>query len=44
MDAAEVTHLVWMRMSAFEGFSINLQMSSCVTGMAVLLDTHRSER
>lgn len=42
--ARSVTHLVWMRMSALVGFSINLQISSCVTGIAVLLDTHRSER
>lgn len=40
----EESYLVWMRMSALLGLSINLQMSSCVTGIAVLLDTHRSER
>lgn len=38
------THSVWMRMSLFLGSSTHLQMSSWVTGMAMWLDTHRSER
>lgn len=42
--AHSMTHLVWMRISALVGFSINLQISSCVTGIAVLLETQRSER
>lgn len=44
IDTTGMTHLVWMRISALVGFNINLQISSCVTGMAVLLDTQRSDR
>ena len=39
-----MAHSVWMRMSLFLGSSTHLQMSSWVTGMAMWLDTHRSER
>lgn len=38
------THSVLMRMSWFLGSSTHLQMSSWVTGIATLLDTHRSDR
>lgn len=38
------THSVLMRMSLFFGSSTHLQISSWVTGMAMWLDTHRSER
>lgn len=38
------THSVWIRMSLFLGSSTHLQISSWVTGMAMRLDTHRSER
>lgn len=38
------THLVSMRMSAFAGFSTALQISSCVTGIDLFMETHRSER
>ena len=40
----KVTHLVSIRMSLFSSLSRHLQMSSCVIGMATLLDTHRSDR
>lgn len=38
------THSVLMRMSLFFESSTHLQISSWVTGMAMWLDTHRSER
>lgn len=38
------THSVLMRMSLFFGSSTHLQINSWVTGMAMWLDTHRSER
>lgn len=37
-------YLVWMRISALPGLNMNLQMSSWVTGIAVVLDTHRSDK
>lgn len=37
-------HLVSMRMSALWGDRTALQMSSWVTGMAILLEMHRSDR
>lgn len=38
------THFVSMRMSPLVGSRTALQMSSCVTGMDLFIDTHRSER
>jgi hypothetical protein len=38
------TNLVSMRRSEFEGCRTVLQISSCVAGIAVWLDTHRSDR
>ena len=39
-----LTYLVSMRMSAFAGFSTALQINSCVTGIDLFMETHRSER
>lgn len=44
MENLSPTHSVLMRMSLFFGSSTHLQISSWVTGMAMWLDTHRSER
>lgn len=39
-----LTYLVSIRMSAFAGFSTALQINSCVTGIDLFMETHRSER
>lgn len=38
------TYFVSMRMSAFAGSRTALQISSCVTGMDLFIDTHKSDR
>lgn len=39
-----LTYFVSMSMSAFAGFSTALQINSCVTGIDLFMETHRSER
>lgn len=39
-----LTYFVSMSMSAFAGFSTALQINSCVTGIDLFIETHRSER